>query len=221
MCRQAGASLLLLPSGSCFWKWKPAQVLWKLLLTVARAEGCCDNPAPHLGVLLPSAFRGSIPVWEWGAQRIRPHLQPEKTAPPFTRQIIGHGKSTENIFASVLHRTELWAGLGPKPPRCHYWGVTLQQLLIPLPTNGHCKILSETSLGCHELHGQEGDTHTQMLRFGGLHCTEWSKPPLQHIPGRFKAPTTAKAFREFSIVHYFSPSCTALLWAMPTAEAGK
>lgn len=162
---------------------------------------CC--PMPGCPALLQRE-RSCLPT---GAQRIRPHSQPQKSSSPIHQA---------NNWTWQNHRKHFCIGTPhdrPKSPRCHYWGVTLQQLPIPLPTNGKPLLVARSSTVRRE-------THIEILRFGGLPCTEGPKPPLQHIPGRFTAPTTAKEFVEF-FVHYFSPSSTSLLWAMLTAEAGK
>lgn len=76
-----------------------AQVLWKWLLTVAMTV------LHHAWVHSPlQRERSCLAVG--GSENQATSTAQKKAALPFTRQIIGHGKSMENISALVLYMTD-------------------------------------------------------------------------------------------------------------------
>lgn len=100
-----------------------------------------------------------------------------------------------------------------KSPRCHFWGVTLQLQLIPPQI--HIAKFQQPFLVATSSMARRG-THKYRLRFRGLHCTQWSKPPMQLHRKEFHSTHWTgmmKAFRKPSFVHYFSPYPSfALSW---------
>lgn len=102
MCRQAEASLLFLPSRSCFWKCcsGPLETATHSCLCQGLLWQSCTTP----GCTAP--LQNTAPVWQWGAQKIRPHLQLKKKGSSSIYQ--ADNWTWQKHRKHFLHRCSTW-----------------------------------------------------------------------------------------------------------------